>query len=405
MSYVRETARGFGWMGGFRVASRLVALLRTVILARILLPAQFGLYGIATLVLAFLEVFTETGINVFLIQQKENLEKYIDTAWLVSIARGFLIALLILVCAPLVVRFFNAPGALNLVLLISLVSAIRGFISPARVKFQKELEFGKEFWIRMAIFTFDSAVAIVVALTTRTPASLVWGLIAGSVLEVILTHALIRPRPKLAFESETFKKIVSRGKWLTGAGIFEYLFRQGDDIVVGRFLGETSLGFYQMAYKVATLPVTEVADVFGKVTLPIYAKISESKKELKDALVKTTLATAALVLPGGLVLVIFTKLAVTIVLGEVWLPIVPVLKVLVIYAITRALVNPARTVFLAVKKQEYLTTVTFVSIVALAVAIFPLARLYGLVGIGLATIIASLASVPLVVYYTVKIFK
>ena len=392
-------------MGGFRVASRLVALLRTVILARILLPAQFGLYGIATLVLAFLEVFTETGINVFLIQQKENLEKYIDTAWLVSIARGFLIALLILVCAPLVVRFFNAPGALNLVLLISLVSAIRGFISPARVKFQKELEFGKEFWIRMAIFTFDSAVAIVVALTTRTPASLVWGLIAGSVLEVILTHALIRPRPKLAFESETFKKIVSRGKWLTGAGIFEYLFRQGDDIVVGRFLGETSLGFYQMAYKVATLPVTEVADVFGKVTLPIYAKISESKKELKDALVKTTLATAALVLPGGLVLVIFTKLAVTIVLGEVWLPIVPVLKVLVIYAITRALVNPARTVFLAVKKQEYLTTVTFVSIVALAVAIFPLARLYGLVGIGLATIIASLASVPLVVYYTVKIFK
>lgn len=392
-------------MGGFRVASRLVALLRTVILARILLPDQFGLYGIATLVLAFLEVFTETGINVFLIQQKEKLEEFIDTAWLVSIGRGFIIAILVLVSSPFVVKFFNAPGALNLLLLISLVSAIRGFISPARVKFQKELEFSKEFWIRMAIFTFDSTTAIVVALITRTPESLVWGLIAGSVMEVVLTHALIKPRPKFAFKSETFKRIISRGKWITGAGIFEYLFRQGDDIVVGKLLGETSLGYYQMAYKIATLPVTEVADVFGKVTLPVYTKISEHKEELKDALIKTTLATAVLVLPGGLVLIAFTKLAVSIVLGEVWLPIVPVLKVLVIYAITRALVNPARTVFLAVDKQEYLTIVTFVGIVVLAISIFPLSAAYGLVGVGISTIVASLASMPLVFYYTLKIFK
>lgn len=405
MGYLKETAKGFGWMGGFRVASRVVALLRTVILARILLPAQFGVYGIATLVLSLLEVFTETGINVFLIQERANLRKYVDTAWLVSIGRGFLISFFVLLSIPFVANFFDSPGVVNLLLLTSLVSAIRGFISPSRVKYQMDLEFGKEFWVRLAIFTFDSLTAIVVALVFRTPAALVWGLFAGSALEVILTHLLMKPRPRFAFDKNIFKMIVSRGKWLTGAGIFEYLFRQGDDMVVGKLLGETSLGYYQMAYRIATMPVTEVADVFGKVTLPVYSKISDSKKELKDAFIKTTLAITAIVVPAGLVLIFFTNFAVKLVLGPNWLPIVPVLKVLVIYAITRALVNPARTVFLAVKKQEYLTAVTFVGIVVLAISIFPLAKMYGLVGIGVSTIIASVATIPLVAYYTVKIFK
>ena len=93
MGYYKQAVNGISWMGGLRLFTRLLALIKIAILARILLPFQFGIYGIATLVLGFLEMLTETGINIFLIQQKEQIDEYVNSAWVVSIIRGFLIFL------------------------------------------------------------------------------------------------------------------------------------------------------------------------------------------------------------------------------------------------------------------------------------------------------------------------
>ena len=100
------------------------------------------------LVLGFFELATETGVNVFLIQE-ERFEKYVNSAWVVSIARGTIISFFLLLTTPLLVLFFAAPGAYPILLLISGVPAVRGFINPAVVRFQKNLEFHKEFlWNR-----------------------------------------------------------------------------------------------------------------------------------------------------------------------------------------------------------------------------------------------------------------
>src|SRR3989337_1058222 len=106
MGYLQQAVRGTGWMVALRLIIRLVALLKLAILARILVPAQFGIFGIASLAVALLETLTETGINVFLIQDEGDIEGYINTAWVASIIRGVLIALLIALSAPLIARFF-----------------------------------------------------------------------------------------------------------------------------------------------------------------------------------------------------------------------------------------------------------------------------------------------------------
>jgi len=95
MSFFRKTVKGLSWMGALRVVTRGFTYARTIILARLLVPAQFGVFGVASLALGFLEVITETGVNVFLIQEKAELKEYVDTAWLVSILRGILIFLMI----------------------------------------------------------------------------------------------------------------------------------------------------------------------------------------------------------------------------------------------------------------------------------------------------------------------
>ena len=403
MGYFKDTLKGVSWMGGLRATTRLFAFIKIAILARILSPSQFGLFGIALLILSLLETLTETGINIFLIQEKEELEKYNDTAWFVSIIRGALISSLIFIFAKLIVIFFRSPDAYSLLLLISLVPLLRGFINPAIVKYQKELKFNKEFLLKASIYTLDALVAILLALITRSASSLVWGMIAGVVFEIAISHLFIRPKPKLSLEKAKLNKVVNRGKWITMAGIFEYLFREGDDIVVGKLLNTTALGIYQVAYKISTLPITEVADTVIKVTLPVYVKISDEKARLRKAFTKTMLVVLAITLPIGLILYIFSREVVLLLLGPNWISAVSVLKILAGFGVIRALTITTHPLFLAVKKQNYLTATTLVGIFGLAITIFPLVGTYGIEGAGLSALIGSILAIPLYIYYTLHI--
>ena len=150
MGYSSEAIKGVSWVSLLRFVFRSSGFLRTAVLARLLTPHQFGLFGVAAIVLGLVEMFTETGINVFLIQMREKniLDKYIDTAWTVSIIRGLIIGLLIIITSPLIAKFFNSPTSIYLLMLISLVPIIRGFINPAIVNFQKHLRFQNDFWFR-----------------------------------------------------------------------------------------------------------------------------------------------------------------------------------------------------------------------------------------------------------------
>lgn len=392
-------------MGGLRASTRVIAFLKIAILARILVPEQFGLFGIASLVLVFLEILTETGINIFFIQGEGKIKDYLDTAWIVSIVRGTLISLVIILAAPIIASFFNSPDARSLLILIGVVPFLRGFINPSIVKFQKELQFNKEFLLRFLVFTFDALVAIVLAIMTKSATSLVWGLIAGVFLEILLSFVFIQPRPKLAFELAKVKRVIGRGKWVTAYSIFDYLFRQGDDIIVGRLMDAASLGLYQVAYKISSLPISEVAGVFGKVSFPVFVKISGDTKRLKKAFLKTFLSVGILTLPFCVLFLIFPKQIILLILGDKWLAAAPVLKLLSLFGLIRGLSGPTSALFIALKKQEYVSAVTFVSMLGLAITIVPLVARFGIVGAGLSALVGAIVAWPFIVFYLFKVFK
>ncbi len=405
MGYLKDTIKGVSWVGAYRASSRLIAFVKTAIIARILLPAQFGIFGIAGLVLTLLETLTETGINIFLVQEEDDVDSYIDTAWVVSIARGILIALAMIFLTPFIVSFFRVPEAKNILFLTSLVPLLRGFINPATAKFQKELMFDKEFRFKLPIYVIESVVAVALAFLTHEASSFIWGMIAGATIEVLLSFIIVRPVPRFSFEAIKIKRVVDRGKWVTAFGAFDYLFQNLDDFTVGKLLGKSPLGFYQVAYKISSLPISEVANVFSRVTFPIFRKISKDKKRLKKAFIKTTLGTSALVIPFGAVIFLFSRQIVLILLGNNWLAAVPVLKVLSLYGIIRGVFYPMMAVFLALQKQQYVTLVTLVGILGLGLSIVPLVNRFGIVGAGISTLVGSLATAPIIVYYLFKIFK
>lgn len=405
MGYLKQTIKGFSWVGAFRVASRIVSFLRMIILARILIPAQFGIFGIVSLVLSFLDILTEMGITFVLVKEKNLDEEYINTAWMVSVVRGIAISLFIFLTAPLIADFFHAPQVRSLLALSSIIPLIRGLINPAVAKFQKELKFDKEFRLKFSVFFIDSLVAVILTIITRSAIGLVWGLIAGAIFEVLFSFVFVKPTPKFSFNIDRFRKIIGQGKWITALGVLNYFFSQGDNIVVGKVLNSESLGLYQMAYKMSILPITEIADVVSRVTFPVYVKIADDIARIKKAFWKTTFGISLLAVPFGLIIFIFSKEIVEIILGKNWLGIIPVLKILSIFGIIKAVSGPTLVLFLSLGKQKYVTAATFFSLVFMLLTIFPLTLKYGIVGTGCSVLIASVLEVPIIVFYLIKVFR
>ena len=405
MGFFKKTASGLAWMGLLRVMTRILVFVKLALIARLLGPTQFGIFGIVTLALAFLEITTETGINTFLIQGEGKIKDYINTAWVMSIIRGLIITIIIICLASYISIFFKSPESRNLLILVSIVPFLRGFINPAIIMFRKELKFHKEFYFRFTSFFIDSIVSVSLALYLRTAESLVWGLVAAAFTELLISFLVINKRPRLSINLQKARKIISRGKWVTMSGLFEYLYNEGDDIIVGRILNTTSLGLYRVAYKISTLPLTEVTDVIRRVTFPVYSKISFDKERLYRAYLKSAIFVTVLVIPFGLIIYYFSEQIVNILLGSGWEEAVGIIKVLSIYGIFKAIGGINTPLFFSMKRQEYPAIINFTSIVLLIALIFPMIINFGILGAAYSTLIVSIITLIISFFFVLRLFK
>lgn len=405
MGYTKAAIKGVSWLGFFRITSRGISYIRIAILARLLTPAEYGAADIALLILAITEVFTETGINIFLIQQKEAIDKYINTAWIISIFRGIIISLFIFLSARFVADFFHTPLAFSLLLYTSIVPIFRGFINPSVVKFTKDLQFHKEFLYRTTIFFVEAVVSVLFAFLWHSPLAIIVGIIAGAIYEFMLSFFLVKPRPTFQFACPLLKTVLHHGKWLTLTGIFSYLYHNGDNIVVGRMLGAGSLGIYQRAYSISMLPITEIAEVVSKVTFSVYVKVADDIPRLRRAYLKSMALVSVVVISLGVVFFLFPEIIIRIILGEQWISGAAVLQVLSVFGALRALSLASFAPFYALKRQDLVSRISFLNLLGLAITIIPFVSWWGIVGAAYAALTGTVISVPFVLWFTVVLLR
>ncbi len=403
MGYTKDAIKGISWTGLLRIATKAIGLLEAVILARILTPAQFGAYGIALLALGLLEVLTETGVNVVLLQE-DDVDSAVDSAWVISILRGLIIGILLFLGAPLIATFFHTPQATILLQLAGIVPILRGFINPSVIKFQKELHFKNYTLYQLAIIITDTVVSLTVTYLTKNPIGIMTGLLAGVVLELFMSHIIMRPTPRITFHKAYLTRIFHQGKWVTFAGIFDYLFQNADNIVVGRMLGAAPLGIYQLAYSIAVIPTTEIGKTFVHVTTPIFIRFADDTHRLRRAFLRSTGVVFALAFPIFLIF-FFLPQVFLFIFGSKWAALIPILPPLAALGVLRAVLGTSSALFLSVKKQVYVTFVTLCAIVGLLGSIVPLINLWGLGGAPIAALFGAVVSIPLTLYYIYRLLR
>jgi lipopolysaccharide exporter len=380
------------WAFMLRIADRLIGLAQMVVLARLLAPEDFGLFGIALLALSVLETFSQTGFNAALIQKRGDILPYLDTAWTVQAIRGFVLAAILLAIAPSVAAFFGEPGAAPLVQALALYQVFSGLVNTGVLYFRKELEFHKEFLYMFSGTLVNLAVAIPAALILRNAWALIFGLIAGQFVRMIVSYLVHPYRPSPRFNRAQNKELSGFGMWVLGSSALVFLVTQGDSILVGKLLGATALGYYQMAYKISNIPATEITNVISLVSYPAYSKLQDKLDRLREAYMQVLQVTAFISFPvAGLILVLAPEFT-AIFLGENWMPIVPAMQVLALAGLARSIAATSGYLFYAIGKPKIDTLWQIARLVVITALIYPFTLEWGFIGASIAVFLSIFIS-------------
>jgi lipopolysaccharide exporter len=379
-----KVVRGGMWVFALRMINRGLGFIRTVILARLLAPEDFGLLGVAMLSISVLEAFSQTGFQTALIQKKDDVELYLDTAWSVSIIRGIVLFMVLFFSAPVAAVFFRSDQVTLIIRVIAISTLLSGFRNIGMVFFQKELRFNRIFLYELSATLVDLGVAITLAFILRSVWALVWAGLCTSLVRLIMSYVVQEYRPHFRFDNSVFLDLFGFSKWVVGSSILVFVITHGDDIFVGKMIGISALGLYQMAYSLSNLPATEITHVISQVTFPAYSKLQDNLVKLRDAYLKVLQITAFISIPTAIAIFTFSSEFTQIFLGQKWVPIVPIIGILVFAGLVRSLAATAGCVFYAIGKSSLDMILQMIRLLFLALAIYPLAMKYGIIGVSFA---------------------
>lgn len=237
------------WMFSLRFLDKGLRTIRKIILARLLAPNDFGLFGIALLMMSSMEAFTKTGFDAALIHNQKNIDDYLDTAWIIQVIRGLILASILFIFAPVIADFFDEKLAIPILKVLSLAEIFKSLKSIGVVLFQKELDFKKRFIYKLSGTFFDLLIGIPAAFILRNVWALVIGILVGHFVRFIVSFILHPFRPKLNFDLNKAKEMFEFGKWQLAASIITFTALHLDDLTVGRLLGAGALGFFKWLFK------------------------------------------------------------------------------------------------------------------------------------------------------------
>jgi lipopolysaccharide exporter len=377
-------------MFGLRMSNRVLGLARTAIIARLLLPDDLGLFGIVLLAQTVIEAFASLGLTSALVRRPGDVDPYLDTAWVIALVRGLVVAGLVAGAAPLIAAFFKEPAATDLIRILAVTSAFNGFNNPALANLRRHLRFGQLYWVMFVPSLADVIVSIAIVAVYRSPVALVLGLVAKAAVNLGVGYVVVRYRPRLSYDRARGRELLSYSRWITGSNILRFLHSQGDDIMVGRFLGTASLGLYQIGYRYSNLPATEITHVVQMVALPVYAQVQNDAVRLRKAFLEAVGVTSLISIALAGYIWAITPDFVELVLGPRWLGVIPVMRLLVICGAVDSLSEIPIALFQAVDRPQLGTRRLLVKTLTLAALIYPLLVWWQIRGVCIAVLVSAL---------------
>ena len=382
----RSLMRGIAWTGMAKWSTQLVTWGATIILARLLTPAAFGIVSMATLYLGFVALFNEMGIGAAVVNMRDLTPAEIRQIHTVSVGLG--LAGFVVACAMAIPigMIFHASEVPPVIAVLGLSFVVNAFKTVPVALLQREFRF------KFLAFN-DGCQAIVMASGEVVLALLgfgYWSLVIGELLGLAVAAALAFARRPLAFAVPRFSKLGRVTRFtlnLLGGRILWYVYSNADFAVVGRIMGKEALGIYQIAWNFSNMPLRKITELITRVTPSAFAAVQQDKVLLRRYFLSITEGLSLVTFPlcVGITLVAddFVKLA----LGPQWIDAIVPLRLLSVYISMRTIQTIIPQVVIALGDTRFLMHNGILAIVVMPTA-FLIGTHWGLAGVGWAWMIA-----------------
>lgn len=392
---LRRVVTGAAFMIAARLMVRLLSMVSILVLARLLVPEDFGLVAIASAAIAFAEVLSVTNYTVVLIRQPTASRDLYDTAWTLNIIRSTLLGALIAGTAPWQAALLGDPRIAHVLMVVALGIMMDGFTSIGMARLQRDMRFDTLFRFQVVQKVVAFAVSVALAVLLQNYWCLVLGNIAAKLICVPYSYWLAPHRPRLCLRQ--YGELLRFSGWMLAINALGTVDAHGSNLILGRLAGLPALGAYQVAYVVAAIPVHEVA---VPVRQPIYAGYAQVRHDM-------TLLRRHFLSGFGLLLAIMTPLSVglalvapevgRIALGPGWEHATPLIALCALYSLIECLAAFSANVFFVLDRLR-----PYVRTMALLVAIrMPLVlgavMLWG--AVGMAAVFLATAVLNLVLWH------
>lgn len=366
-------------------------LLRTIVIARYLGPAEIGLMGIALLALGFVEAVASSGVDSALLAEREEVEPYLDAAFTIQLARGVAVFLLLWIAAPVLAWAFHNGAAVPIIRTVAMIAALRGAANPAVAVVMRRLDFRRIFWWSLPEVLSSLCLAIVLMVLRRDVWALVIAAVAGQAVGSLASYGMAPRTPRVVFERERIRALLRFGRFVGGSRALMYFTVYLDAAVVGVTLGTHALGLYQFAMRVAELPVVTFTRAVAQVALPAVRGL-KSAVDLSRTWQMMLMWILSFNSAAAVFIVLFAEPAVVAIAGSRWIDAVPIMRILAVAMVFRAVVvltgqlldglgEPARTLRLNAERLG-----------VLLVALVPLAMRAGLHGVAFAVLATNVGA-------------
>jgi len=313
-----RTLRGMLWAYGSYVGGRLLVLLSTVVLARLLTPADFGIVALALVFTAFLETLSDLGLTqaLMLVEDEEQLLRKADSVWSASVLIALVLAAVVAALGPVASDFFHEPKLVAVMPVLGLNFLLRALGSTHYALAQKRLHFRARAQAELADVLVRGGIGIALAVAGAGVWSIVLGYTVGTLAMTAALWLLVPWRPRIRLKLEDLSGMIAFGGALTAVGIIGAVLGATDDLIVGKVLGTTQLGLYNIAYRLPELLIMNLSLVAGQVLFPAMATLP--RDSLPDAFLRALRYTLIVGLPLTVGLGILAEPFLVTTFGEKW---------------------------------------------------------------------------------------
>ena len=398
--------KGIQWSSISQFSRQLVQYITTIILANILSPNDFGLMAMALVVTGFIDVFKDLGTSSALIHLDSINQVLISTIFWVNILFGLVFTLIIFLSSQIIAFFFNSNDIIPILKLVSFLFLISSFGILPRALLERELQFNKLAKVEIFSTIMGSFVGLSMAYLGYGVWSLIFQILVNNFFQSFLVVFIKKIKPKFQFSLISLKSVSNYSLNLVGYNIFNYLIRNADYMLIGKYLGEGQLGNYYLAYKIMLYPLQSISLVISRVMFPIYSRLKDDLEKFKVVYLKTTNSIALITFPMMIGMIAISKYFVSVFFTNPWDSglLYRLLIILAPVGLIQSIATTTGSIYMATGKTNWMLLWGILSGVV-TVSGFFIGLNWGVIGIGISYLIVTIILLYPVFYIPLKIIQ